>query len=139
MDAPEEIVLPLQLSRSLEARNLTAHGVDPAEDFLDGSVLARCVASLKDDQQREPAIRVENFLQLLDTLDLLVGGVFQFPAAGQPGRRRGVGVAQTNLTGTGNRPQLRVGRHGANLKPETAIEQSRTLTTMEAPPKKESQ
>ena len=50
--APEEVVGELRRVRRLEAGDPHAHGVEPAEAVLDGSVLARGVHALQDDEHR---------------------------------------------------------------------------------------
>ena len=64
--APEEIVGALLLARRAEGGDVHAERAGGVEDVADRAVLAAGVGALQHDEQRPPALRVEDVLQPVD-------------------------------------------------------------------------
>ena len=83
-----------------------AHRVHAAKDFSDRAILARCVATLKDDEQSEPAVGVELVLQLLEPFPLVLDRLLEIVFLGQILGSRSVGVVEADLPCGGDGPEL---------------------------------
>ncbi len=95
MDAPEEVVLELELGRRLEDRDGAPLRVHLAEHLANRSILAGRVAPLKDDEERVALVGPQQALELGDALRLPLGGLLQLLLA-HVVRQPGVGVGQSH-------------------------------------------
>src|SRR4051794_13350858 len=106
MYAPQEVVLLLDLGRCLEARDFASHRIDTSKNFLDRTVLPGRVPTLQDDEHSVPRIRIQNCLQLLETLALVLRGFVEIVAVRDAVRARSVVVAKLHLAWVAYRFEL---------------------------------
>ena len=97
VDAPEEIMVLLELGGRLEARHVAALWIDRAEHLANGAVLAGGIATLEHDQQCVACVGVEHVLEGGDTIRVLLGLALEV-VPGERGADVGVRIIETNGT-----------------------------------------
>jgi predicted dehydrogenase len=88
VDAPQEVVGKLLVSRSLEGHDTGPARVHGADDMANRPVLPGAVDALQDDEERATVLGIEPSLQILDPRELGRNGRLGLgPAQGRAGRR----------------------------------------------------
>ena len=95
MHAPQEVVRELLLGRRLERHDPHAERVDPAEDVLDGAVLAAGVHRLQHEEHATLRLRPQPRLEVGKALPVrLEGGDGRRLVARRPRRRPGIDLGE---------------------------------------------
>ena len=97
MNAPEKIVVQLELRGRLEGCHLAALRIHGVEDAANGAVLTGGVATLKDDEDRIPRIGVQRCLKFANPVGRFLECLLQLVVLCRALRWPGVGVAKCEV------------------------------------------